>query len=742
MSTAEFNFEGVIISILCSENELMEEICKRFAIKAEKELNDLIFLYSGTKINLNLKMSEISNNLDKERKKISILVQSKFDNNNNEDNQSIVRSPFPICPECYENIILDIQDYNIKLSNCRNNHSFIMSIKDYVDSQFIDLSKIICDKCKTNKSNTYNNQMNICNNCKMILCPLCSNNHDKAHNKINYDNKNYICEKHNDSYISYCKSCKNNICLKCHKEHQKHDIISFAAILPDQEELSNELIKYKKIIDDFIENINKLIKRLNFVKENIETLYKIHYEMIKKYDDKKRNYEIFMCLNNIKNNNFIKDLLNINRINEINDQIKNIMKLYQKIKLNYKNKTNKISISEFQKPIHLDDSKNIQEKIKLSRYEYNLDSKVNVSSIKMFFAYPPLIGLENIGGNDCMNAILQCFCNIVKFVDFFKYDKHLIEFVKNDINDKISGNKTLTSSFKLLIEKLWPDKYNDLKDKSSFTPMEFKYKISKLDEGASYDIKVFLKFLIMTLHKELNLSNAQNMNNNLSKPDKRNQQLMFNIFTQDFCSKNKSIISDLFFGVNYYLNKCENCYTQTYNYQYYFYFDFPLDEIMMFKKQNGFNMNSNNNEINIYDSFDYYQRIKYLTGNNQLFCEYCRITAEHSSCTLLSFGPEIIIIVLTQGKDKKNTIKMNFNEQLNLFNYIEHKEVGVNYKLFGVISNFGVKNDKSIFISFINNPINNVWYEFKDTIIKKINNFDTEVKDSGIPYLLFYKKIN
>ena len=49
-------------------------------------------------------MSEISNNLDKERKKISILVQSKFDNNN-EDNQSIVRSPFPICPGCYENII-------------------------------------------------------------------------------------------------------------------------------------------------------------------------------------------------------------------------------------------------------------------------------------------------------------------------------------------------------------------------------------------------------------------------------------------------------------------------------------------------------------------------------------------------------------------------------------------------------------------------------------------------------------
>ena len=36
-------------------------------------------------------------------------------------------------------------------------------------------------------------------------------------------------------------------------------VISFTAILPDQEELSNELIIYKKIIDDFIENINKII---------------------------------------------------------------------------------------------------------------------------------------------------------------------------------------------------------------------------------------------------------------------------------------------------------------------------------------------------------------------------------------------------------------------------------------------------------------------------------------------------
>ena len=47
-----------------------------------------------------------------------------------------------------------------------------------------------------------------------------------------------------------------------------------------------------------------------------------------------------------------------------------------------------------------------------------------------------------------MNATLQCLCNIEKFVDYFKYNPHLIEVVRNDI-----GKTQLCSSFKLLIEK-------------------------------------------------------------------------------------------------------------------------------------------------------------------------------------------------------------------------------------------------------------------------------------------------
>ena len=67
----------------------------------------------------------------------------------------------------------------------------------------------------------------------------------------------------------------------------------------------------------------------------------------------------------------------------------------------------------------------------------------------------PKIGLKNIGTTYYVNSILQCFCHIKKFIEFFKYNPILVDIVKKDKN-----KKTLSSSFKLLIENLWPKKNN------------------------------------------------------------------------------------------------------------------------------------------------------------------------------------------------------------------------------------------------------------------------------------------
>ena len=158
--------------------------------------------------------------------------------------------------------------------------------------------------------------------------------------------------------------------------------------------------------------------------------------------------------------------------------------------------------------------------------EYNLDYQTDSHEIRDNFIYPPKIGLQNIDATCYMNATLQCFCHIEKFVNYFKYNQQVISMVKNNKNN-------LTSSFKLLIEKLWPNNHDESYPQKYYAPEEFKNKISKLNplfEGiAANDAKDLVNFIIMTLHQELNKAKKTNLNNNIIL-DQRNQQIMFNNF--------------------------------------------------------------------------------------------------------------------------------------------------------------------------------------------------------------------
>ena len=217
MAKVEFCYKGITTTILCNEDEKMEEICKKYSMKTFININNVYFLYSGKKINLQLTYSQIINNSDRERKIMSILI---YDINNTQissENSNIINSIIPICPKCNEKIILDLKDYKIYLSECRNKHSTNMLINEYEKNQNVDISKIECNLCKNTKNKTYNNTMYICINCQINLCPLCKDIHDKKHNIINYDLQNYLCLKHNKAYATYCKSCNSNICIKCQK---------------------------------------------------------------------------------------------------------------------------------------------------------------------------------------------------------------------------------------------------------------------------------------------------------------------------------------------------------------------------------------------------------------------------------------------------------------------------------------------------------------------------------------------
>ena len=248
-----FNYKAIETKIQSDENDKMKDIVNKFIVKSQKQKSIIIFLYNGNKINEELTFKEQANELDNTRKKMNLLVYDNDDNNNNE--RKLIKSQDIICLECQENILINIKDYRINLYQCKNNHTKNnILLEEYENNQRIDISEIKCNKCKDkNMKETYNNEFYICNTCNMNLCPLCKSSHNNNHNIIKYNDKNYICNKHNDTFIKYCEECKENLCILCENNHNNHNIY-LGEMVTNKNDLLKENEELRKIIDKFKKN--------------------------------------------------------------------------------------------------------------------------------------------------------------------------------------------------------------------------------------------------------------------------------------------------------------------------------------------------------------------------------------------------------------------------------------------------------------------------------------------------------
>ena len=260
MAEVIFNYEGIDTTIQCNIDDKMKDIIDKFLLKIGKKDENIFYLYNGTKINKELTFNEQANDLDKNRKKMNIII-TKTEDDIPEKNEIISKDI--ICPECKENTIIEIKNFKMNFHGCKNNHIINdILLNKYEETQKIDISKIICDICnKNNKGNTHNNEFYICNTCNKNICPLCKSYHDKNHNIINYDDKNYICNKHNDPFIKYCKTCNENICIICENKHKDHNILDFKDILIDKDDILKTQENLKNIIDNLKYKINILKKK-------------------------------------------------------------------------------------------------------------------------------------------------------------------------------------------------------------------------------------------------------------------------------------------------------------------------------------------------------------------------------------------------------------------------------------------------------------------------------------------------
>jgi len=465
----------------------------------------------------------------------------------------------------------------------------------------------------------------------------------------------------------------------------------------------------KNYIEIIFNQLNNYLNNINFINNSSPILDSNSQNInnIIKYDNNNNNQIID---NNSNNNNYDYDNNNYNNNNIINDDYNN------NYNNNFINNNNVINNNNF---INNNNNQIFDNKI------YDLKNQ---------FIECPKIGLQNVGATCYMNATLQCFCHIKKFVEFFKYGSQ-IKGIENKTN-------YLSYSFKILIDNLWPN-YNTKNYNKYYVPEDFKNKISTLNplfKGiAANDSKDLVNFIIMKLHEELNQI-KNNQDDNYIEIDQTKKDLALQAYIHDFANDNKSIVSDLFYSTNCNITECLRCNIKIYNYQAFFFITFPLEEVRKFKNQ--FNQYNNSNEVNIYDCFDYDSKKNFMSGDNAMYCNRCKMNCDCYMSTTLVTGPEILILILNRGKGIQFDVKINFVEYLNLSKYIEYQNTGVNYELIGIITHIGESGMGGHFISYCRDPLTKSWQKYNDAFVTDVNNFQNEIINFAMPYLLFYQKIN
>ena len=497
----------------------------------------------------------------------------------------------------------------------------------------------------------------------------------------------------------------------------------------------NEIEKKEKELEEMELKIEKREKELNKKKEEIE-----------EYEKEIKNRENQIQIKEKEINGNYEEIKNKEK--EIYNEINEIKKKYEdeiiknKIIENEKKELEK-NIEKLEKKI-----KSIQQQLfgVLSNFEDNYDIK---------YDSPTLIGLNNIGATCFMNSTLQCLSQTKELTNYFLNEKNQKRIINNNIALKNKNDLQLSPVYLELIQKLW-----DKNGPNSFSPNTFMNNIEKMNplfkKGQAGDAKDFIIFVLEQMHRELKKPlNLNNVNENLPINQYDKKLTLMNFFNE--FTKETSILSDLFFGFNETTNVCLHCkynYNSQnkpnpicYNYGIFNVLIFPLEEVK--KMKNNMNlMNFQNfyqgpsNIVSIDDCFVYNQKTDLFTGENKNYCNICKQLSDSNYTSKIYISPNVLVLILNRGKGNIFKVKMDFKETIDISNYIIQKEKPrIIYNLYGVITHIGESGPNAHFVASCKSPVDGKWCRYNDAIVNPINDFQKEIYDYCVPYILFYEKV-
>lgn len=333
--------------------------------------------------------------------------------------------------------------------------------------------------------------------------------------------------------------------------------------------------------------------------------------------------------------------------------------------------------------------------------------KLDIHQKYKFSKNKGLSGLSNLGNTCFMNSVLQCLSNSLPLT------QHLLT-----ININAELNTLIKMYIKLLFE-IW-------KENSPLAPKSFKtclnVTLPKYNNNLQHDAHEFLLEFMEILHD--NLSNSiRNVEFEINPNSNKYVQQASKSWNKYI--KNKSIISELFYGQFMKIFSCNSCYYTFRKYEPFISLDLPCVK----------NNDNISNCVKKYFDKDYH----YFSC---MKCNKDGIDVEHQVDTTIFRLPEILIISLKrftvikqQYVKNLNTIILNDTLDLSDFSSIS-TDTSVIYDIKSIICHTGKTLESGHYFTLIRNKDN--WNYFNDHQI--YYNFDITKLDLSYPYILFYER--
>ena len=322
MAEVIFNLNGVQTKIKCNKDDLMKNICQKYAKENSLDTNNMLLLYKGNKINPNAQFIEQANEEDKNRMRLSIVcveLRSKKEKKSiksekpkeNNMRKSVKNKKDNIRSSIRESITKD------KLAKSQNNNEIRKSIKKKVE---------INDSPK--KEPNFDNDFSIFSDyfrtysCEIDLTN--PNNQNLINSTIYNNNLNYnqtLVENNNERNLTQATDIYIDKTLPTKPRKTLESI---------EKEMNEFEIKFENINN----KIKEIINSLNQISENINEFYE-------ETCDKMNNFELVQkddqIINDIKDiityyERFINDInksTQDNRISSISETFNKIMGAYK-----------------------------------------------------------------------------------------------------------------------------------------------------------------------------------------------------------------------------------------------------------------------------------------------------------------------------------------------------------------------------------------------------------------------------